>query len=327
MLSSAVSVLILAQAALAPERQLSTQEQSSWARLQPSIAYIGTNGNAGVAALIDQQGLYLSDRKYIPGTQVDAKFSDGKVVHLSLVRTDEATNLALLKGEPEGGRRALPVYSNNLIGVVSENSPLDLMAVLPNGPMKAELVGNSIGIIGAARRAVPFTEIHFEGKSKQLGGAILCTMDGRLVGILSATVDTGMRSSFAAKGLGSSNLTLPEFGPKDMTVAYSIAPSVLSETVRSLMSPHQVERPAIGVFLVKDTGGHGALVHSVRAGSTAEAAGIKVGDIITHVDGARIPDQISFARIIATYKVGDTVQIQVSRDNKPQTFEVKVGKE
>ncbi|HET9946990.1 MAG TPA: trypsin-like peptidase domain-containing protein [Patescibacteria group bacterium] len=65
----------------------------------------------------------------------------------------------------------------------------------------------------------------------------------------------------------------------------------------------------------------GAYVEQVVAGSPAEKAGIKAGDVITQIDGKKINDQQnSLATIISSKKVGDSVAVTIWRDNATQTL-------
>lgn len=69
----------------------------------------------------------------------------------------------------------------------------------------------------------------------------------------------------------------------------------------------------------------GALVRSVVAGSPAEKAGLKVGDIITEVNGDAV--DFSLASVVGKYKVGDSVKVTVFRiddDNKASTVTLTV---
>jgi S1-C subfamily serine protease len=67
----------------------------------------------------------------------------------------------------------------------------------------------------------------------------------------------------------------------------------------------------------------GVVIVGVGAGTPAAAAGLQERDIITAIDGAKVTDDSSFAKIISAHKPGDTLAITVSRNNR--TLEVKVA--
>ena len=64
----------------------------------------------------------------------------------------------------------------------------------------------------------------------------------------------------------------------------------------------------------------GAYVYSVDEGSTAEAAGLHIGDIITAVGGTEIVDADSFLTAMEQYAAGDSVELTVFRDLESVTL-------
>ncbi|UCD64552.1 MAG: PDZ domain-containing protein [Candidatus Zixiibacteriota bacterium] len=72
-------------------------------------------------------------------------------------------------------------------------------------------------------------------------------------------------------------------------------------------------------------GGRGALVMEVEEDSPAAEAGLKAGDVIVRVDGAKIYDREDVHReIIGDKEEGDTVEVVVIRDRAEMTFSVEV---
>lgn len=84
----------------------------------------------------------------------------------------------------------------------------------------------------------------------------------------------------------------------------------------------KISRPLLGirythisrdVALLNDVP-EGELVREVIAGSSADEAGVVVGDIITHLDGQKLTEEEGLAKFIRTKKVGDEIKIRVFRD-------------
>ncbi|MBU0508739.1 alpha/beta fold hydrolase [bacterium] len=67
----------------------------------------------------------------------------------------------------------------------------------------------------------------------------------------------------------------------------------------------------------------GVSIVSVVAGSSAEAAELKVGDVITAVNGKGIADPSAFSSALSRYKSGDAVAIELFRDG--QALETQVA--
>ncbi len=83
-------------------------------------------------------------------------------------------------------------------------------------------------------------------------------------------------------------------------------------------APTTSNRPMLGVSL-EDTA-NGATVRAVVAGSPAEKAGLKVGDVLTKIGDTTVTDAQSASAAVQTHKIGDEVAVEVTRDGKTVTF-------
>ena len=72
-------------------------------------------------------------------------------------------------------------------------------------------------------------------------------------------------------------------------------------------------------------GTNGALIHAVTADGPAAAAGIKVGDLITAVDGKQLSQDFTLGDAIAAYKPGDQAKLTFRRNASEQTMTVTLG--
>jgi serine protease Do len=70
--------------------------------------------------------------------------------------------------------------------------------------------------------------------------------------------------------------------------------------------------------------GEGILVREVNPGSAAEKAGVKAGDVITSVDGARVRGLAELRSKIASTGEGKTVKLGVLRNKSAMTLDVEV---
>ena len=69
----------------------------------------------------------------------------------------------------------------------------------------------------------------------------------------------------------------------------------------------------------------GALVSQVAPGTAAAAAGLKPGDVITHVNGEALARSGSLSSVIGMSKPGETVKLSVWRDQKALDIDAKLG--
>lgn len=138
-------------------------------------------------------------------------------------------------------------------------------------------------------------------------------VDGRVVGI-----DTFILSeSGGSEGLG-----------------FAIPSNVVRNIYEQLKTEGHVHRGQIGVYLrtitpdlaegLKLPRDHGVLLEDVSPGSSADRAGLRVGEIVTNIGGKQVGDVKQFATQLFTYKIGQDAPIGVLRDGKEVTVNVKV---
>jgi hypothetical protein len=60
----------------------------------------------------------------------------------------------------------------------------------------------------------------------------------------------------------------------------------------------------------------GLVITEVKPGSSASHAGLKTGDVLTHLDGKVIQAEDSLLALLKGYEVGDRLSLGVYRDNK-----------
>ncbi len=80
-----------------------------------------------------------------------------------------------------------------------------------------------------------------------------------------------------------------------------------------------------GVQLERSPTGAGALVKSVAVGSFAEQAGLKAGDIITHVDGQEVVSPFQFRELIRFKNPEEPVTLTIERGNSSLELQVRLS--
>jgi serine protease Do len=70
---------------------------------------------------------------------------------------------------------------------------------------------------------------------------------------------------------------------------------------------------------------NGALVAQVTPGSGADKAGLRQGDVILSFNGTPVTQAPDLPPLVAITRPGSTAKVELLRDHKKQTVEVKVG--
>ena len=84
----------------------------------------------------------------------------------------------------------------------------------------------------------------------------------------------------------------------------------------------QPTEPVLGVSLMGKLGNEPSKVIQIDAGSTAEQAGIRLGDVLRELDGTRIDGTTALQRKTGDYRWGDGAKLLIERAGKPQTLDI-----
>jgi serine protease Do len=83
-------------------------------------------------------------------------------------------------------------------------------------------------------------------------------------------------------------------------------------------------RPYLGAAL--ETCPEGAKIGNISPESPAAKAGLKTGDLIQEINGAKVANPTEAADALLALKPEDAVKLSIQRDGQSQTLEVKLGK-
>ena len=120
-----------------------------------------------------------------------------------------------------------------------------------------------------------------------------------------------------------------------MGISFAIPIDVAVNVEEQLIKTGHVERGRIGVVIqdvnqqLADSFGldrpHGALVSQVEEGAPGAKAGLKAGDVILSVNGRSIEHSNQLPTIIAAFKPGTTVSLEIWRDRAARKVPVQIA--
>jgi serine protease Do len=116
-------------------------------------------------------------------------------------------------------------------------------------------------------------------------------------------------------------------------IGFALPINVAKSLISDFESTGKISRPFLGirythinrdVALLNDVP-EGELIREVVSGASAEKAGVKVGDIITQIDGQKLTEDKGLGDVIRTKKVGDPIKITVWRDGQTLQLSTTLG--
>lgn len=263
----------------------------------------------GSGFIISHDGYIFTNNHVVEqADKILVKLSTGKEYEAKIIGKDTKTDLALIKIK---SGESLPVVetgdSDKLrVGdwVLAIGNPFGLEQTVTAGIVSAK--GRVIG-------AGPYDNFIQTDASINPGnsGGPLFNMEGKVIGINTAIVAQGQGIGFAIP-INMAKVILPDLKSKGKVSRGWLGVSVqdITEDIAKNLK-------------LKDM--NGALVSETFKGDPADKAGLKTGDIITEVNGKKIKDTHELLLSIATFHVGDKVELKVLRDGQEKTFQIAVA--
>ena len=269
---------------------------------------------AGSGVIISSDGYIVTNNHVIDSSkEIEVVLNDKRSFTAKIVGADPNTDIALLKIEEKDLPYIIFGNSDSLkVGewVLAVGNPFNLTSTVTAGIVSAK--ARNINILNAAMKIESFIQTDAAVNPGNSGGALVNTR-GELVGINTAIASqTGSYAGYS----------------------FAVPSSIVQKVVSDIRQYGVVQRAILGVE-IRDINGEfakqkniktfdGAYVASVVENSAAEKAGVKIGDIITNVNGVVVKSVAELQEQIGRYRPGDKIFIEIQRDNKKQKLNVEL---
>ncbi len=279
---------------------------------------------SGSGIIISDDGYILTNNHIVASTSSDSfyqiseankvtvtLYNDETEYEAKIIGKDEQTDLAVIKIDKTGLTRAEFADSDSIkVGefAMAVGNPLGMQSSI------------TCGVVSAVNREVTDTD----GKSFKLiqtdaainsgnSGGALVNGDGKVIG-----VNTLKLSGTGIEGMG-----------------FAIPINSTSNITEQLIQYSKVKRPYIGiggVDLDEKTAKKynlvvGIYIKTVEDFSSAEKAGLKVGDVITEVEGKKVTKMDELNEIKNSKNIGDELKLKINRNNKEEEVTIILGEQ
>jgi len=271
-------------------------------------------GAVGSGFFFDKQGHVITNNHVIEeAAKEDGKIqvidSDGGRHQASVVGRSPVYDLAVLKIKPFKG--LVPASRGSAdqmrVGeiVVASGSPLRYAASITSGIISAKNRPVTTGGEGDEASFINAIQTDAAINPGNSGGP-LANLQGQVIGVNSALASLGGTSDEAA----------------NIGIGFSIPIEQVEVTAAQILRTGKAQYPVIGVSVTGTEEQDGASVKEINDNTPAADSDLRVGDIITKVDGIPVTDQTDVIVAIRSHVVGDTVQLTVRRGGETLTIPV-----
>lgn len=281
--------------------------QTPHIEVQPQIEH-----GIGSGVIISPDGYIVTNNHVVDGAvDIRVTMSDRKILKAKLIGTDPLTDLAVIKIEgenfpsvPWGDSTALRPGQT----VLAFGNPFGFRFTVTRGIVSALNRPNPMS--NDPRKPGGFIQTDAAINQGNSGGPLVDAR-GEVVGINTFLISP----SGAFSGMG-----------------FAIPTQIVRPTVETLIRDGKVSHGYMGIgisdvtpdnakfFHLSDA--NGALVTQVESDSPAAKAGLKIGDVITELDGKKVADAGELQVEVGQKRPGTTVKLGLMRDGKPTTASV-----
>jgi serine protease Do len=266
-----------------------------------------TQEGAGSGWIIDEDGLIVTNNHVVEGAKnVTVTLADGRTFPAETVRTDQLSDLAVVR-----------INAKNLPAARVGDS-----AMLRVGDWVVA-IGNSLGMGISATKGI------VSAKGVSLSVSAGQTLDDLIQ--TDAAINPGNSGgplvNMSGEVIGINSVKIAQVGVEGM--GYAISSNTAKPIIQQLVQKGYVVRPWLGVVLYTVDQyavlryslavDKGALITEVAAGSPADKAGIKPGDVITKFADIEITSADDLIQAIHSSEIGQEVEITFWRGDSQNT--------
>ncbi|WP_345434398.1 S1C family serine protease [Actinoallomurus vinaceus] len=303
--------------------------------VQPSVVSITvtteTGQGEGSGVILRSDGVILTNNHVVAdasaGGQISVNFSDGKKASATVLGTDPATDLAVIKAAGVSGLKPATLGNSDQLqvgdSVVAIGSPLGLEGSVTSGIVSA--LHRTLNEGDSEQQQPPGFGGRQQGQSNSssatIGDAIQTdaainpgNSGGPLVNASGQVI--GINTAIATSGGSNGNIGV------GFAIPIDTARQVADQLIKSGKATHAY----LGVSLSDAAGDQqGALIAGVQKGTPAASAGLQQGDVVTQADGKAITDAQTLSAAIRGHQPGDKISLTYVRNGSKHTVSVTLA--
>lgn len=265
----------------------------------------GNNQGVGSGIIYSQDGYIVTNNHVAGGTsKIVATLYDGSDINAKFIGGDANTDIAVVKIDKTGLVPAqFESTDNQQVGdfVMAVGSPFGIQETITHG-----IISGKNRDIPISANTLPYVDLIQTDAPVNPGnsGGPLVNADGKVIGMNTIGVSTSGSSA---------------------GINFAIPSDIVTNIANQIIKTGKVQIPYIGVEVGQNnTMTLGVMVGSVTAGSPAEKAGLKAGDIIIGFNDVKIVNPYDLLGEIIRSNVGNNVSIKYMRNNNNASVSIQL---
>jgi serine protease Do len=274
----------------------------------PAFAAPGRHGRKvngmGTGIIIDERGYIVTNHHVVNGVDsLRVTLDSGNTYNAVVISEDPVRDLAILKIQATGPLAVMP------LGTSSDLMLGETVFAIGNAFGYESTI--TVGIVSALHRDVEVNDTQSYKNLIQTDAAInpgnsggpLINLNGEVVGI---------------------NVAIRAGAQK---IGFAIPIDDARRIVADLLKIEYFDGTSHGLISrdIKAGAERRMVVESARAGSPAEQAGLRSGDVVLKAGDLPVVDGADFERALLGHAIGEAVNISIQRDGKPEQIALKLA--
>jgi putative serine protease PepD len=285
-----------------------------YAAASPAVVSIRTQSGTGTGFLVDNAGTLVTNDHVVENAKnVSVKFgTDGRTIAGTVRGADPSSDLAVVHIDPSDA----PANAKPLQFADSRDVQVGDSVIAIGNPFGLDRTETS-GIVSSLGRTLTAPN-HFQiddviqtdaAINPGNSGGPLLDDGGKVIGV---------NSQIATNGVSNGNVG----------IGFAVPSNTVRQVVPGLKQGKTVSHAWLGIEIGQDprsATSTSAAITNVVSGGPADDAGLRVGDVVTKIDGRAVTDPSEISSAVNAKAAGDHITLTVRRGGSDQDIDVKLA--
>ncbi len=285
---------------------------------------------SGSGVIIRPDGYIVTNNHVVSeASEIKVTLNNNKTYDAKVIGTDAATDVALIKIDAEG-LPTIPFADSDKLRlgewVLAIGSPYNLRSTITAGIVSAK--GRSTSSMGGNPNQIDPRQMRGQSQEPQIQIESFIQTDA----VVNPGNSGGALVNKAGELVGINTMIYSQTGSYS-GYSFAVPSNIVHKIVEDLIDFGSVKRARLGITMrqvteddqkeLKLSSLDGVYIEEVSAGSTADKAGLKKGDVLVAIDGAKVTNMAFVQEKVNGYRPGDKATLSIIRNGNARDMAVE----